>query len=162
MTAGQSLTIETVRVAAALYVLSVAAWLERRDRAARIAWTFACASYLVHVVAAFEFYHHWSHTAAYFETARQTANTVGIDWGGGLYFNYLFTLIWIVDALWWWRVGLVDYRERRWIGAAIHCFLAFMFFNATVVFASGIIRWLGVTATFALLLIAHRYRKRAA
>ena len=156
MTAGQSLTIETVRVAAAVYVLSVAAWLECRDRAARITWSIACAFYIAHVAAAFQFYHHWSHAAAYLETARQTANTIGIDWGGGLYFNYLFTLIWIADVLWWWHAGLIAYRQRQWIGSAIHYFLAFMFFNATVVFAQGTIRWLGVVATVALLLMAAR------
>jgi hypothetical protein len=160
MTAGQSLTIETVRVAAAFYVLSVAARLERRDGTARLTWSVACAFYLVHVAAAFQFYHHWSHAAAYVETARQTASTVGLDWGGGLYFNYLFTVIWIADVFWWWRAGLAAYRERRQIGFAIHCFLAFMFFNATVVFAHGMIRWLGMAAALALLVIAARSKLR--
>ncbi len=158
MTAGQFLTLDAVRVAAVLYFLSVAAWLIRRDRAARILWTIACGFYLLHVASAFQFYHHWSHAAAYAETARQTAQVFGIDWGGGLYFNYAFTVIWIADAIWWWQAGLVAYRERRRMNAAVHWFLAFMFFNATVVFASGWTRWTGVAATLVLLMIAAKRR----
>ncbi len=158
MTVGQSLTIETVRLAAGLYVLSVAAWLDRRDRAARLTWSIACALYLVHVAAAFQFIHHWSHAAAYLETARQTARMFGIEWGGGLYFNYVFTSAWIADVCWWWQAGLVRYRARVWLGATIHAFIAFMFFNATVIFARGMIRWLGLAATFGLFWIAVRSR----
>jgi len=152
------MTVETIRIAAVLYVLSVAAWLTRRDPLARITWSIACAFYLAHVVAAFQSVHHWSHTAAYRETARQTAQVFAIDWGGGLYFNYLFTLIWIADALYWWQAGLQKYRNRHWIGAAVHFFMAFIFFNATVVFATGPTRWLGLAATCALLAIAARNR----
>jgi hypothetical protein len=145
--AGQALTLWTIRVAAGLYVAAVAGWLARRDRSSRAAWTAACGFYLVHVAAAFHFYHAWSHAAAYRETARQTAAVFGVNWGGGLYFNYAFTAIWIADVLWWWR-GLEAYRRRpRWVTAAVHTFFAFMFLNATVVFAQGGTRWFGVAAT---------------
>jgi hypothetical protein len=55
-----------------------------------------------------------------------------------------------MDVIWWWR-GLEVYRRRpRWIQASVHAFFAFMFFNATVVFAAGPVRWLGLAATAAL------------
>src|SRR5262245_37630085 len=121
---GKTLTLWTIRAAAFLYVVSVAPWLDRRDRYARAAWTAACALYLAHVAAAFHFYHGWSHEAAYDETARRTAELMGTGWGGGLYFNYVFTIIWIADAIWWWR-GLRLYRTRApWITSAVHVFFA--------------------------------------
>lgn len=135
-------------------MLSVAAWLTHQDRSARLTWTVACAFYLAHVWAAFQYVHHWSHTAAY----QHTALTAG--WGIGLYFNYLFTILWIADVLWWWR-GLTSYRNRpAWVSASIHWFFAFMFFNATVVFATGFVRWVGVAATLVLAAIAIRRRRR--
>ena len=137
MTAGQTLTTESVHAAAALYVLSVAAWLEQRDRVSRITWSLACAFYLVHVAAAFQFYHHWSHTAAYIATERISG------WGASLYINYLFIAIWISDIIFWWRA--------RAVRVAIHVFFAFMFFNAAVVFGAGPIRWFGAAATVLLI-----------
>jgi hypothetical protein len=162
MTPGQSVTIYAVRIATILYTASVAAWLVRRDRVARATWTAACGFYLVHVAGAFQYYHHWSHIAAYQETARQTGELFGIDWGGGLYFNYFLTLLWIADVLWWWR-GLRAYRERcMWIAASVQWFFVFMFFNATVVFASGLARWFGIAATLALLALSTLRSRRPA
>jgi hypothetical protein len=136
-------------------VLSVALWLKHRDPAARITWTLGGAFYLAHVAAAFQFHHHWSHLAAYQETARQTAEVFGANWGGGLYFNYAFTLIWIADVFWWWRTGLDGYRARpRWVTGTVHSFFGFMFFNATVVFGSGFMRWFGVASMLILAVVA--------
>jgi hypothetical protein len=147
MPGGKILTLWTIRVAAVLYVASVIGWLRGRDSIARLAWTTACLLYLAHVVCAFNFHHHWSHWAAYEETARQTAQLLGTSWGGGLYFNYIFTVVWTMDMIWWWR-GLAGYRRRpHWIQTSVHIFFAFMFFNATVVFGTGLIRWLGLAAT---------------
>jgi len=119
--------------------------------------------YLVHVGCAFNFYHHWSHAAAYDDTSRRTAELLGAGWGAGLYFNYVFTVAWIVDVIWWWK-GLAVYRSRaRWIQVGVHAFFAFMFFNAVVVFASGPIRWLGLVGTAILGLVwwqsAARHRR---
>jgi hypothetical protein len=150
VTLGKILTLWTIRAAAGLYAGSVIAWLRRRDRSARLTWTVACLLYLAHVGCAFNFYHHWSHSAAYEDTSRRTAELLGAGWGVGLYFNYLFTVAWVMDVIWWWR-GLEVYRRRpRWIQASVHAFFAFMFFNATVVFAAGPVRWLGLAATAAL------------
>lgn len=149
------LTLWTIRIALAFYVLVEAAWLggaRRRalERAARWAWTLGCAFYLVHVCSAFHFYHDWSHSLAYQATARQTQELFGFDWGGGLYLNYAFTTVWLLDAVWCW-LSPEGYRTRpRWFGPTVHSFMAFMAFNATVVFAQGVIRWLGLVATIGL------------
>jgi hypothetical protein len=159
---GKLLTLWTIRAAAALYAVSVIAWLRRRDRSARLAWTIAWLLYLAHVACAFNFYHHWSHSAAYEDTSRRTAALLGMHWGGGIYFNYIFTVVWMMDVIWWWR-GLAPYRNRpRWMNASVHAFFAFMFFNATVVFAAGPVRWLGLLATAALAFVWWQGRFRPA
>src|SRR5262249_61332389 len=77
-------------------------------------------------------------------TARRTAEGVGLAWGGGLYLNYLFTAAWAADTAWWWR-GLQRYEARpRWVGRVLHSFMAFMVFNGAVVFATGLVRWVGL------------------
>lgn len=106
------------------------------------AWTAGCLFYLAHVACAFHFYHGWSHTAAYRHTAEQTAAVTGWNWGGGIYFNYVFTAVWALDAAGWWRRG--DRAMPGWLEAATQGFLWFMVFNATVVFGHGAIRWFGL------------------
>ncbi|MFN8004379.1 MAG: hypothetical protein U0X75_25580 [Acidobacteriota bacterium] len=122
-------------------------WLARGTRAdarARLAWTVGCVALLVHVGFAIHFYHDWQHDSIVRETARQTAEVFGTYWGGGVYFNYALLLGWLADVLWWWR-GLDVYRRRPyWVTAFWHGFLLFMFFNATVVFKTGVLRYLGV------------------
>lgn len=150
------MTLWSVRLACVLYVVALGAWLAGRDRLARAAWTLGFGGYLVHMLAAFGVYHHWSHQEAYMDTARQTAEIFYIDWGGGLYFNYLFSVVWLADVVWMWADDAGYRRRARWIGGAIHSFMAFMFFNATVVFAAGWTRWFGLMACLALLVLWRR------
>ena len=150
MDSGELLTRWTVRIAMALYVASLAS---RRvsPHWSRLAWTAGCLLFLLHVACAFEYYHHWSHAEAYASTAKQTAETVGLDWGGGLYANYAFTLVWCADVCWWWLDGS-RYLTRHWtINWAVHGFLGFIAFNATVVFATGFSRWFGIAACVLLI-----------
>src|SRR5262249_39053832 len=94
--------------------------------------------------------HRWSHADAIEVTARRTAETVGLDWGGGVYVNYVFTLMWLVDACWWW-ITRARYENRpAWMNGAVYGFLVVIAFNATVVFATGPTRWLGVAACLLL------------
>lgn len=151
MSAEEALTRWSVRLAMALYVLSLVLRARAADRAARSAWTAGCLALVAHIALAFHFTHHWSHAVAYEETARQTAEVVGLDWGGGIYANYAFAMVWLLDVAWWWR-GLEAYRSRpRWIDWIVQGFLAFIAFNATVVFATGVVRGLGLAATLLLL-----------
>ena len=159
MNFGTLFTHWSARIAFVLYAATLAAWLIGKPRAARLAWTSGFLVYLTHVAAAFHFRHHWSHDAAYEETARQTAELLGVRSGGGLYCNYAFTAVWAFDVIWiWWRAETYR-RRRRWITAVIHCFMAFMFFNAMVVFVSGWVRWLGLTVTITLGILWLRMRR---
>ncbi len=162
---GEGFTIWTVRLATFLYAGALVVWMTGNRRPwARLAWTGACLFYLAHVWGAFEFIHDWSHAAAYSETARQTEELFGLNWGGGIYLNYAFTILWPADAIWWW-VDSQSYEQRpRWVAVGVHSFLAFMFFNGAVVFALGPMRWASIAATGLLLLWwwkTERVRERA-
>jgi hypothetical protein len=151
------LTRWTVRLALAFYAFTVALRLTfpTHRRLARGLWTAGCLLFLAHVAAAFTWFHGWSHARAYAETARQTRDLLGIDWGGGLFINYLFTAVWTADVAYWWLGGLDAYDGRpRWLDFALHSFFAFMAFNGAVVFARGPTRWVALATAAALGLLA--------
>ena len=161
---GEALTHWTVRMAIACYLARVlidVAGLssERWQRVARRLWTAGAALYLLHVAAAFQFFHDWSHADARRFTARQTEDVTGLDWGGGLYVNYAFTAVWLADVLAWWRIGLEYPRRCRRVYWVTQVIFAFMVFNATVVFGPPFWKW--VAAAVALLL-ADAYASRRA
>lgn len=120
------------------------------QRAARAMWTLGCLLYLAHVICAFQYYHHWSHREAYAETSRRTAEMFGWNSGAGLYFNYAFTLAWIADVVWWRAAPASRLARSRWLSLAGHGFFLFMVVNATIVFETGLVRWLGVAGCAAL------------
>jgi hypothetical protein len=155
MDTGELLTRWTVRLAVAFYVFGLALRVSARCRKpwlawSRLFWTGGVAVFLLHVACAFHFYHHWSHEAAYAMTARQTAEVVGLAWGGGLYANYAFALLWGADVGWWWLRPTSYQNRSRLLEGAVQGFLAFIAFNATVVFGAGLIRWLGLAACLCL------------
>lgn len=158
MNPGELLTRLTVWLALVAYAIGAGILLcaqpgTRWLTAARWAWTIGCICFLGHVVCAFNYYHRWSHLAAYHETAQQTAEITGVTWGGGLFFNYIFTGLWAADVLWWWLRPESFGRRSARLSALWHGFMFFMVFNGTVVFGSGPVRWLGglICATLAAL-----------
>ena len=143
MTNGDLLTRLFIWLALAAYAIATALIVRCDSARARWAWTLGCGFYFAHVVCAFAFFHHWSHAAAYVETARQTRELVGWDWGGGIFANYLFTVVWLADVLWWWLAPAAHARRSRAATALLHGFFFFMVFNGTVVFGNGPVRWYG-------------------
>ena len=97
MTLGEFLTIWTIRISLLCLACSLAARLvaarENHRQIARVLWTAGCLLFIAHVVAAFQFYHHWSHAHALDDTARQTYELLGWAFGAGIYFSYLFLLV---------------------------------------------------------------------
>jgi hypothetical protein len=91
---------------------------------ARYTWTLACVLVWVHIAVAFHLGHGWSHQAAW----------------DGIFVNYAVALVWLIDAVWA-LVAFDSYRARPgWLHWSIHGFLAFVMFNAAVVFASPEVR----------------------
>ena len=145
-------TRQTVRVSLLFYAVAAFVmlgltphdWAGRRGHDVRIAWSLAWAAYIVHLGFAAEF-HGYSHAAAIEHTAQRTGG-----YGHGIFVSHLFTLIWTLDLLWWWWWPR-GYAERPLaLGIAWHAFAAFLWFNATVVYETGLIRAVGL-ATFAVL-----------
>jgi len=159
---GEWLTFGAIWVALLCYFgVATGLVLGRGERSGRWGWTIGWLSYVVHVGCAFHFYHDWSHAQAYEDTARQTRELFGMDWGGGLYVNYLFTLAWAMDVAWWWWCG--ERRVNVWVERSWQGFFFFMVVNATVVFGSGWSRWTGVVGCAVLVggYVFRRGRNRA-
>ena len=134
----------------------------RRDgtsqRIARWLWTAGCVIFLLHVTAAFHFQHGWSHIAAFEHVRLRTLHDTGWDSGIGLYINYAFGVLWLVDVGLWWR--RLDWSEKRLPYWTIQAIFAFLMSQATAVFGPPF--WMPVCAAVALLLIALRVTKRRA
>jgi hypothetical protein len=141
------LTRGTVWLALSLYVAAEMAVAFKRDAMGGLArWlnTIGGIVFFLHVVSSFHFYHQWSHAVAYADTARQTAEFSGWNWGGGLYLNYFFTLVWLGELTWWRSSPTTLARRPRWIGRSVRGFFMFMIFNGAVVFAHSPMRWYGL------------------
>lgn len=131
-----------------------------KPQATRWLWTLGCAAYGAHVFCAFQFHHSWSHEAALADTARQTAEVTGWKWGGGIWFNYLFTLAWIADVVRLWRTAPPTPSGRLSILiVGWQAFFFFMVFNATIIFESGPVRWLGVAGCLGIAILFIRQRR---
>ena len=119
-------------------------------------WTASFLLSVLHVLAAFHFVHHWSHGEAYFATAEETRQKLGFAYGAGVYFNYLFFVVWAAEVFWTWWSPERWTKLTRWLILAGRCYLLLIAFNAVVVFESGWLRTLGGVATVAILAIAMR------
>jgi hypothetical protein len=113
-------------------------WLRRygeySDDIARAWWVAGWGFALVHTVVVFQLFE-WSHAAAVAHTER------GSGFGAGVYVNYLFLAVWTADVVWLCTAPRSYQRRPRWVAAAVHGFLAFVVFNAAVVYGTGFPRW---------------------
>ncbi|MCY2966534.1 MAG: hypothetical protein NT069_23365 [Planctomycetota bacterium] len=149
------LTHTTVHVSALLYcvAMSLRLWgaspqLGRR-RAIRMCWIAGCVLLWAHVMAVWCVIHHGSWSKAWDHTAQETAAATGVTTGIGIVFNFLTLGIWTADCL-----GKLN-RWRRGVDG----YLAFMWFQAAVVFPHSGVRLAGWGATVWLLgLAAVRHR----
>ena len=117
----------------------------------RTIWTFACVMFIGHFIAAFHYYHRWSHAHAVADTAEKTRALMGWAFGEGIYFSYLFLVIWILDVVWMWAAALSYQKRAAGIGVLVHGYLMFIAVNGTAVFESGVTRWATVASGIGLL-----------
>lgn len=162
-----SITLITVRIALVCYAIEVGLLLAgcrgpRWRILLRPLWTIGCLAIVAHVIAAFHYSHRWSHDDAIRSTAKQTEQLVGWAFGAGLYFNYLFLLIWIADVLYWWLRPERCESRPVWLEYGIHGYLFFIAVNGAVIFESGVTRIPGVLAIviFAAILVRRRLKHR--
>jgi hypothetical protein len=122
----------------------------RSQKLARGIWTVGCFACLAHVVAAFHFVHHWSHSAAYEHVLHRTLETTGFATGIGLSINHAFVLIWIADVFFWWRsLAWSDRPVPYWI---VQILFGFLIFQATAVFGPAF--WIPIVVMAILILVA--------
>ena len=92
--------------------------------------------------------------------------------GNGIYFSYLFLVMWVLDVVWLWAIDSPQPRAAgsatsmpacqaaavptpRW-RLAVHAFLLFIAINGAIIFESGVTRWAGIPVTLALAGLAVR------
>ena len=109
-----------------------------RPTTARLLFTLGWWQFVGHVALAFHLGHGWSHADA---VARVEAVS---GFGPGIWVSHLFLMIWTAEVAWMW-LGNASYRDRpRWLAAAVFAFMAFIVFNATVVYGSWPARLFGM------------------
>jgi hypothetical protein len=106
---------------------------------------------LVHTVLAFDVFHQWSHADAVLSTAQQTQDVFGLRVGAGVYVNYLFFTVWLLDIVLWRPVGAPSLGV--WV---LRAFYLLIIFNGAVVFASGWRRAAGIVIVAALIAAWHK------
>lgn len=147
----------TIRASVLLFFATLISWVlqtapSRWDRSLRIVWSLGFVLFVAHVVAAFHFHHQWSHAAALAETARQTRDQIGLEFGVGLYFNHLFMIVWAIDLVWIWFASTELQKRYRWLRLTWIAYLIFIAFNGVAVFKDGWMRVGGITAMCVILL----------
>ncbi len=162
---GQDIMIWSVRLAVVCYLLRLVGLVrclpDRQPTTFQLtAWLLGCGLYILHVAMAFEVVHGWSHGAAVSHTAEETFRVTGIRRGEGVWVNYLFTLVWIIDCVRLANAKLQSKPTSLAIDVAIQLFFAFIVFNATVVFGPAIYRYLAlpIGIGFAIAALAHKHR----
>jgi hypothetical protein len=126
----------------------------------KVLWTASFLLFLLHVAAAFHFVHHWSHDAAYIATANETREKMGFAYGTGVYFNYLFLLVWAIDVAMIWLGKSSTSVIQKYVRILGRCYLLFIAFNGVIVFKSGWLRVIGLLATVMLMVLAFRFYRR--
>ncbi len=158
------LTVWSIRGALVLLgvALVVRCAIRRRDlagrggSAVRVIWVLGCLLAILHVIGVFGYLMHWSHQAALDDTGMKTEQLIGVRFEGGVYFNYLFLLLWGLDAAWWCLLPEVYLQRARLWEVSLIGYLWFIAFNATVVFESGPVRWAGVLVTLLMIAVGIR------
>ena len=152
MTLEHSLIAWSIRLSMLLFVLVIACRILGsktiiESTVTKTVWTCAFALFIVHVLASFHFVHRWSHSAAYRATAKQTLELLGIEVGTGVYFNYLFLVVWAADVINSWTNFSVGRWMVQWLLRIGLMYMIFIAFNGVVVFESGWLRAVGILLT---------------
>ena len=165
---GKELILWSVRIGLGCYAVSCYRFLQRVSvdpvqhvnssaiRGDRLWWSVAGLIFWIHFAAAFHFHHHWSHQHAFTHTAQRTGEMLGWEFGYGVYFNYLFLLLWAVDVSWWWFSPVGYLQRRRWISVSIQVFFLFVMINGAIVFVRGPTRWVSILALCLLGILSRR------
>lgn len=115
------------------------------------AWTLGALLFTTHVIAAMHFHHHWSLSSAVETTAVETERLMGVRFGEGVYFSFVFLAIWIADVAWMLAQPRTYFARTAIANWIVTGYLLFIAFHGTVVFESGVSRIGGIIATLLLI-----------
>lgn len=123
----------------------------------RRVWTLSWTAFVIHVIVAFEYVHHWSHT----DVVRHTEAESGF--GSGVFVSYAFGLLWTVDVLCWELAPKTREQRPRWLARSWIGFMVFLVFNSTIIYETGPTRWSAVVGFVALAVLwGHAMLSRSA
>lgn len=166
MASGDLVISWSIRLSILFYLLSlflqVVSYQKGRSlKYASLASLIGFAFSLLHFWSAFEYHHHWSHQAAFDETAKRTADLFGFHFGYGIYFNYFFLAAWGTDLILR-CFSSSNSPSQRVLLWSLQGYLLFIVINGAIVFASGPVQWLTGLAliSLALLSIKKNYRSK--
>lgn len=144
---GEWLVRITAWLSFACYLFFLAQWLHNRKRLHRrmVTWTIGLVIFLIHLAFAFHYYHQWSHASAFARTQHVTG------FGYGVFVSYAFTLLWLLDVLWYWFWPIAFTTRPRWLTIILHLFFAFLWINGTIPYALWPTMLLGIAAWLSLL-----------
>lgn len=107
-------------------------------------WLVGAILSFCHSAGALATFHHGSQITAFRSTAQQTQDLIGIRIGEGLFVNYAFVMVWLIDAM----ICIVAPRRYHKLPQAyfyiVKCFLVFIAINGAIVFQGGWTRWIGI------------------
>ena len=127
---------------------------------AKSLWLLGSLLSLLHAIATMAFYHQFQHVAAYQDTAHQTEQAIGVAIGFGIWLNYIFVVVWLIDALWMSGFAKSYFARHRVFNWTIYGFLSFIAFNGAIVFESGPVRWIGILTILVLVFLWKTCGKR--
>ena len=148
--------IVTIWIALALFVAGEVGSVsssQRRQSMAALLFLSGAVLCVVHMLIAMQVFHAWDHRAAVAATAIQTAQIYGVNWGGGVYVNYVFAGVWTADALQRVISPASFARRSRALVWTLRAFYFLIIVNGAVIFATPGRRWMGVGVIGALLLV---------
>lgn len=124
------------------------------ERVYRWTWLFAGGFTWTHVIASYGLIHNWSHANVLQHTGEESYAVIGIRVPWGVYANFVFAGVLSGYSGWM----ILRKRRAYWADLIVFLFLAFIVFNALVIFKIGPIRWIGFVG-FVALFSLHVYRQ---
>ncbi|MFN7874657.1 MAG: hypothetical protein ACK5PB_05025 [Pirellula sp.] len=116
------------------------------ERAYQWIWFFTGIFTWTHVLASYGLIHNWSHANVLQHTGEESYAVIGIRVPWGVYANFVFAGVLSGYSGWM----ILRNRRASWADSIVFLFLAFIVFNALVIFKTGPIRWIGLIGFVAL------------
>ena len=144
----------SIYVSASLYTIALGLILSKQHQTTtlfKVVWSTACLFAAVHAYLALSDVHQWNHQHAFDHIANETERVLGFRFGYGVYFNYLFVIVWIADVIWLWSSPESYQKRSNRLSSAFHLFLILIMVNGAVVFRDGLPRYLGTVVIASIL-----------